>query len=412
MSNESNQSQNKKVINELNQSIDDKVSYSEKTSRLLAVSQLLKSISPLIWIVVIFVVIIKLWGTFSLNNVVSELKSPPKTNTPVSITIPSSINHQIDDEVIIALKNARDSAEKYASQQLDNWVYQLIERVDNDFLNWYFGYFTQLYFGAKGITVDVTSLITNQFDPNHPTSQDKKAESLTEEIQIEFTKRVLRPEIAQLKLERFTRETINTYATELSNQLAGIQSQYEIPQADWEKYLNGVSATILDSKGNNQNLSLRAFSRGAQYLVALPLVKATGKLGGGMVAKLAAATVEKGVAKATAKATTKLATKAAGKAAGKFSTATFSEIALNLIDPLAALGILVWDVWDHYHTVKIERPIMREAILEYLNEVKMALLYNPEDSIMSAIYHFEGGVIETLPKTTVLWGASSGWGRG
>ena len=57
---------------------------------------------------------------------------------------------------------------------------------------------------------------------------------------------------------------------------------------------------------------------------------------------------------------------------------------------------MAWDIWDNYHTAQVEKPIMREAILEYLQEVKMALLYNPQDSIMSAIYNFEGGIFENI----------------
>lgn len=393
MSQEINQSPDKPKSDKSILSTEEKSTFSDRTNRIVAVSQFIKSVTPVIWVVVILVIVIRFWSTMPIFGASNELKSSPKANSPVTVTVPPPISTtQFDEQIGTALRNAHTKAETFANQELDNWIDELIDRVDNDFLNWYFDYFTQLYFGVKGITSDVSSLISRKFNPNQPTLQEQKAENLTEEFQKEFASRVLRPEIAQLKLERFTRETINTYVAELSKELAGIQSEYKIPQADWERYLGGVSTTIFDIEGNKQSLSMRALSRGSGYLVAVPLVKATGKIGGGVAAKFAAATSNK----AAAKATIKLSTKTAGKVAGKFSAKTLSTVGLNLIDPLAALGILAWDIWDNYHTAQVEKPIMREAILEYLQEVKMALLYNPQDSIMSAIYNFEGGIVKKI----------------
>jgi hypothetical protein len=388
---------------EKKQVLDEKSSYTEQTSRIIALSQFIKSITPLIWIVVIFIVAVKLLGGISIHDWAKSDKNPePIARQPTEIIVPSIDYSRVDSEVITAVKAARVEAEEFASKNLNSWISELNTRVDNDFLNWYFDYFTQLYLGAKGISLDVTSLITRRLSSETSSVQEQKAEALTEEFQREFTKRVLKPEIAQLKLERFTRETINDYVSELAVLLSGVQSKYEIPQADWERYLSGVSATVFDSSGNGQNLPLRALSRGTEYMVAVPLTKATVKLGGGLATKFAEAGATKATLKATSKITTKIATKSAGKVAGEFSLPTLSTLGLELIDPLAALGILAWDVWDNYHTAQVERPKMREAIVEYLDEMKMSLLYNPKDSIMSTIYHFEEGLIDSLNRESDL----------
>jgi hypothetical protein len=99
------------------------------------------------------------------------------------------------------------------------------------------------------------------------------------------------------------------------------------------------------------------------------------------------------VLKAASKAATKVATKTATKVAAKTTGAPAAGvIGLELIDPLAGLGILVWDIWDHYHTVKVERPILKENIEKYLLEVKSSLLENSEGSIMSSIYQLDNGL--------------------
>jgi len=355
----------------------------EKTNPIVAVTALIKAIAPLIWLVVILVIVLKIWGSFSLESVGNNTRATrPET---AQVIIPKAFAKDLDESVKVALQKARQEAELAASQKLDEWMEELMTRVDNDFLPWYFNYFNQLYLGAKGIALDVSGLITQKLNFGHDNWQIKKAEILTEEFQRQFTKRVFKPEIAQLKLERFTRETVNVYIEQLTEQLAGIQSEYKIPQPQWERYLQGISTTIKDSGGSEENLSSRVLSRGGGYLIALPLTKTTIKLGTGLATKFA----EKAAVKTTGKMITKISTKTAAKVASEFSA-----IGLQLIDPLAALGILAWDIWDHYQTVAVEKPKMREAIVEYLQEIKQALLYNNDNSIMSAVYGFEAKITD------------------
>jgi len=75
-------------------------------------------------------------------------------------------------------------------------------RVDRPFLDWYYGYFTQLGIGMKGIWVNISS-----------SSDDEKREKLIEGFQRKFAELVLQPPIMQLEMERFTRQAIDTYST-------------------------------------------------------------------------------------------------------------------------------------------------------------------------------------------------------
>ena len=67
--------------------------------------------------------------------------------------------------------------------------------------------------------------------------------------------------------------------------------------------------------------------------------------------------------------------------------------------PIIGVGIIVWDVWDHNHTKKIEAPILRENIVDYLAEVRHGLLYDPETGIMAIIGGMEANVIASLGAT-------------
>src|SRR5262245_58525166 len=50
---------------------------------------------------------------------------------------------KVDQQIVTALLQAESAAETTATQKLDAWVAVLMRRVDEDFLEWYFGYWTQ-----------------------------------------------------------------------------------------------------------------------------------------------------------------------------------------------------------------------------------------------------------------------------
>jgi len=257
-----------------------------------------------------------------------------------------------------------------------------MERVDHPFLDWYYNYFTQFGIGVEALWV------------NHTTSSDEaKAEKLIGSFQTEFAKQVLQPPLMQLEMERFTREAIDTYVSEANSSLAGVQSSYEIPQPVWEKFLEGLGGTVYSTGSKEQDLPLRALSRGTGYIATTAMMKAVGTIGTQKVVTAAAS-------KAASKAATKIATKTAGKVVAEGGGMTAGLMGLELLDPIAGLGVLAWDIWDHYHTVKVERPIMRENLEKYLTEVKDSLLNDKENGVLSSINKFHDGILDDLKHKT------------
>ncbi len=332
----------------------------------------LKSLSLLIWGTVIILVLLQFVGRISINHIRSG--SHIQAGTQTTLTVPTKVTPKLDTEISASLDHALANAQSVASKDLDIWVDEMIRRVDPKFLDWYFNYFTQLGIGLKGIWINLTV-----------SSEEQKAEKLIESFQREFTKQVFQPKLAQLELERMTRNAAKAYMSQLSRELAGLQSKYAVPQADWDRYLSGISYTIFSSEGSQQDLNLRDAMRGGGYLLVTPVIKA----GTIVTTKIAPKIALKTASKAATKVATKTATKVAAKTTGAPAAGV---IGLELIDPLAGLGILVWDIWDHYHTVKVERPILKENIEKYLLEVKSSLLENSEGSIMSSIYQLDNGL--------------------
>ncbi|WP_293126730.1 hypothetical protein [Microcoleus sp. bin38.metabat.b11b12b14.051] len=346
----------------------EKISYSEKTERLKVITQFIKTVTPMIWTVVILVVIIPLLGNFLIS------KSLTNTPTTTVVVAPPHDFSKVNQDIKNAIQTAHTTAETFASKELDKWETEVIARVDNSFLDWYFDYFNQKKMEFTVPFNFVKSAVFNRFDMT--AASRAVSEKLTEDFQREFANRVLLPKNAQLKFQLITQDTANLYIAEVSKNVKVVQNNYNIPQVQWDKYLNDIASTISD-KGNISNLSLKVLVGGSGYLLAKPLI-------------LGVAT------KVGSKVTAKVASKAAAKVATKTGGTVASQLGVGLIDPIVGIGIIIWDLWDYNHTVTVERPILREHIVEYLKDVKKSLLTNPESGIMAAIYQLESGILKSL----------------
>ena len=355
--------------------------YSEKTNRIQAISQLIKAITPLIWAIVVLVVIVPLLGKIWLGTASNEplkTKVATETNLEIPITIPQKSNSKIDREISQALQTARANSQNFALGEIEGWVEELMTRVDQGFLPWYFNYFNQKQFEGKAFLSGLYSSIAHWVNTDNPPPEQVVAENLTKTIQTEFTKRVIRPQEAQLRLERITRDAVNLYVNNLSNELENIQASYQIPQGKWDRYLSDIAITIQDTEGNISNTSIKLLVGGATALGVKSLIPVV-KVGSTVYLSLAG------------KTGAKIATKTGGAVASSFGA--------ELIDPIVGIGLIVWDLWDYQHRVNIEKTILRDTIFNYLQEVKYDLVNNHQGSVLSSIYQIEASVNKSLVRT-------------
>ncbi len=351
--------------------------YQEKTNRLLAWVQILRGIAPIIWAIVIAIVILPLVGQFFIHQAFNS-KDPVVAAVPQEIQVQPSINWTaVDEAVAVALRDAHQQAETFASVELDQWVNELMERVDPNFLDWYFSYFNQKKIELNSVVVELTSGVNYLLNHQAPTPTEKLAQTLTQNFQTEFAKRVLRPQTAQLRLERITQQTVQQYLNQLTLNLEQVPLKYQIPQANWNRYLNDIAISIQDAEGQISTLSLKVLVGGGAYLAVKPIV-----------APLLLKVGSKVMANVAGKAGAKIAVKTGAKLTGK--------MAAGLLDCVAGAGILIWDVWDTYHTAAVEKPILKEMIGEYLEQVKGSILDNPETGIMTAIDQIENQLFKSI----------------
>jgi len=368
---------NKNVTPSETQTSSDSTNKINAWSNLLsAIASVLRSFAPYLWALVVIVVIIPLIGQGIIANSFNN-KDIPKLDREIVIQ-----GNQIDwDKIDIAiqdsLKLAYQNTNKYADEQLQLWVDDLATRIDPYFLDWYFGYFNQKSIEYKGFFTAIKGGILKLLKFTDKDVNEQIAEEITGDFQTEFAKRVLRPQIAQLQIERITDKIVRHYLDQVRNNVNNIAIQYKIPQADWNNYLNDIAVSIYDTEGNISNTPFKVFTGASAYVAFKPLI-----------VKLIPTVSSKMTAKLAGKAGAKVATKTGGVLAGKIGGA--------FLDATVAVGIILWDVWDINHTAQIERPILKANLIDYLQEVKDSLLNNPQTGMMNIVKQMESAIASSL----------------
>jgi hypothetical protein len=280
--------------------------------------------------------------------------------------------HEVDKDIAKAITETRKNTEIYASKQIKEWTDELMVRVDNDFLDWYFSYWTQQKIGFKGLY----QYGVHYYFEKEPTA----AEKLTEEIQNEFSKRVLRPQIAELELQRIIRDTANYYVSQLRNNIASIPKKYKIARTDWDDHIERLTFTVKDVDGNREvPVTLKVLT--ASGVGGTVLLAGKMKL---LVGKLSSKVIAKSAGKAASKIAVKSGTKVVAKAGGK------------LLGTIVGVGVLIWDAWDHSNMVDENRPFLRQSMQDYFVELKEILLNDPEAGLMTTFNDLEKQVFSTL----------------
>lgn len=342
-------------------------------SRLSAFSELLRSISKVLWTVAVLILVAGLGKLFIFKS--TDNSGIKKT---VEKPLLEKINWEmVNEEIKSSLEKSRIHAEKVASMDLDKWIHGLMLRVDEEFLPWYFDYWTQQKMGIEGLLAQIWHWV----DDESPTA----AEKITEDVQRQFSAKVLRPQIAQLELERIVNKTVAEYSKSLSGDLSKLPKKFNIKRADWDRYITDISVmTSSVEAGREISISLKVLAGAGAGGIALifrtikPLLtkigsKISGRMATGIAAKMAA----------------KTGGKVALRSGGKF------------LGSIIAIGIIVWDVWDHYRTKQRAMPVLRRNIKDYLLELKNSILTDTDFGIMTVIHKMEIKIVSGLREKTI-----------
>lgn len=341
------------------------------------------AVTKVIWSIVGLVVICAMgrWMLFRPRPA-----EAPRTQVVREVSIEKPVDWgDVDADVQKALTAATERAHAYGKAELDRWTSELQQRIDDDFLNWYFSYWQQQWLGLKSMGYwAADSRLVEKFFGQQPSI----AERITEDVQEEFAKRVLRPQIAQLRIERVAETMVQVYVEELDRQIAPIPEKYSISPADWDSYLGDLAllSTSVEGKGN--------------VPVSLKTIALAG-VGGGTVAGVRIYQALKPlILKLTSKVTLKAGARGTGQAVRAVAAKTGAKVAAKtggkLLGPIIGVGVIIWDVWDHQHTKKVERPILRRNLADYLGEMEYCLLDEPGNGLMSVIRQLDDNVLMAM----------------
>lgn len=263
---------------------------------------------------------------------------------------------------------ARQIANETAEQSWNTLEKNLIANID-EFLNWYFNYFNQK---SQDIMMGINysdALIKNEFDWK-VTHQEFNTKFI-ENFQELFAQKVLEPEQVDIKIREIAVETLTKYLWEIEQSLDAVPEKYQINQTSWQKYLNKVVITIKYGKNNQLSVPLKSIStlENNQNLKAL------------------IATEQDWVKN---EMLTKIAKKGARKILAKTGTNTAAVLGVRLIGKkIIALGGIAWELWDYNHAIEVEKPAMRQELIDNLTLVKTDVFYQSEYGIMSIVDRLE-----------------------
>jgi hypothetical protein len=107
-----------------------KATYVDKTERIKALSQFIKSVTPYLWAIVIVVLLISrglIANSSSINIPKSTIIEPQGTIVIDKKVVKWS---QVDQSMINTIKNADNTAQSLPEARLDDWVHELMTRID------------------------------------------------------------------------------------------------------------------------------------------------------------------------------------------------------------------------------------------------------------------------------------------
>jgi hypothetical protein len=325
-------------------------------------------VSAILWAILILVIISSIGRSFAFG---STLIPNSAINTFAVAASESNLTAQdkkFKMDISTALVSARKAALKHGSDEFDVWINGMMNRVDNpnqdgDFLDWYFGYWTQQKFGLEVPLQEGKRL----FNKSIPTASEK----IQEEVIREFTNRVFRPEIAKFELKNIFRDISETYTDDLEHNFEKIRVNYNVPRTDWDKYLKEIAGNITRTNGKNMPLQLKALAGAG--------------LGSSVLfGKAAFIAIKKVTAKVAAKAVAKTGASFLGKA-GSFIGGEFAG-------PAIGAAIIVADVVDIHNTEIENRPTLKRDIEDYFYLMKKDILADDKNGIMKVILDIENSV--------------------
>lgn len=273
-----------------------------------------------------------------------------------------------------AVLDAKKIALQDAKKELDLWHRQRMREIEDDFLDWYFG-----WWGTQKRSIGAAW--TSMWD-----SKEEAEREIFETTQDELMARGLAPSDIDRAITKAAEKTGTVFGKELKNRFENVRIKFSIPTTEWVDFLDEVALrptvntqTLADTKF--ADLTMKALYAGGGVLALNGLSKAMASAASKKAAASAALASSKGLAGKAALAT---AGKAGTLAGAKAGSALGGPVVFGLV--VGGLGLVEW--WWHSSYVDEEKPRMRKHISDSLHQFEENLLRS-DGAIGSVIEEIE-----------------------
>ncbi len=335
--------------------------------------------------IIIFLILFFVTGTLFVSQLGNLLRSNFNVNKKnaeeVVITYPSN------NEICDVLDTAHEKAYDYAANALDEWIAEMMIRVDEDFINDYFS-----FINVKKREISAVYHSTVHFFNKSSATAEEVA---SRELEDELSRKVIKPEISQAKIKNIMDNAVSIYMETLDTGFSNLQSEYQIPTPEWNNYISDICGITMDSEQKNYPFKFKLLVASGVALTGITTVSFVAPLVKKVMTKVSTRIVARVAAKASAKAGTKIIASTATKAGTKAVAASFNVVPIIGLGVTAA--ICIWDIADYAYNASKGKKMLRQNLSEYFAEVKAEMLSDSESSIMGCLSNFENSLKRNMP---------------
>ena len=157
----------------------------------------------------------------------------------------------------------------------------------------------------------------------------------------------------------------------MQKKLSKIRIRYNVPQSEWNSYLESLTVLITDFSGRQVSQNLKVITIGTMG---------------------SSAVIAKGSLLAFEKVTAKIGAKAVSKAAASITAKVGAFTGSEFLGPGATVAVLVWDAIDIHKTEVENRPILKQNIENYFDEMTKDILKDEQNGIQKVILDLESNI--------------------
>lgn len=324
--------------------------------------------------------------TLLLLVLLASCSSATKPVATPAVQISPTTWHQVDQDILLASKNATTPARHYATQTMDSWMDSVYQRTESEFIPWFTGYWTQQWLTAK---VSWYKLSSKNGEPS-------AAQRLDGYLQEQYHERVLDPVAKEIDPEAVTNQATAYYIQLLGQQLPPIAQRYNIPADQFDAHLNSIPAITLapPSSGNAtlyQLIHAEPLAKMPAYTALIDQIhkQATGPEAG---------RPDAGISSVAIHSSEKLEASLAPRGAASAVAAAVGRVA-GLMISVGTLGI---GALTHQSQRAEMEEQMRSSLYSALNDKKRSLIDNPDFGVLAGVYYVAGQIEGSLGDAPLL----------